>query len=224
MTTTPPKTNLKRFFTPSEVAQHCSEDDAWVSVLGRVLDLSELIKQYQGTLAVPIVRAAGTDISHWFDPSTGDVRRCVDPNTGLMTYYQPNGRFVHVPTLQPDTTIDHSYELPWWSDPKYVIGELTKHPRRVRIINTLNQHEVTLEVCMEETLIEIQERYKDYNAHAGSYTWKRHDTTTRELDMDKTLDENGIPDESDLFVELGLPNDYYIPAIHVYFNFDLTVG
>ena len=41
--------------------------------------------------------------------------------------------------------------------------------------------------------------------------------------MAKTLDENGIADESDEFERLGLPNDYYIPALHIYFNDDLTL-
>ena len=41
---------------------------------------------------------------------------------------------------------------------------------------------------------------------------------------DKTLEENGIADESEEFEELGLPDDYYISAIHIYFNDDLTIG
>ena len=42
--------------------------------------------------------------------------------------------------------------------------------------------------------------------------------------MDKTLEENDIPDESEQFIELGLDEDMYIPAIHLYFNDDLTVA
>ena len=83
-----------------------------------------------------------------------------------------------------------------------------------------------MEVCSEETLREVLERYKNINAHAASYTWKRHDTSvgTKILDMARTLDENGITDESDEFESLGLPADYYVPAVHLYFNDDLTVG
>eukprot|EP01035_Chromulina_nebulosa_P020639 gene20639-26758_t len=43
-----------------------------------------------------------------------------------------------------------------------------------------------------------------------------------ELDMLKTLEENGIPDESEKYMKLGLEEDFYIPTIHIYFNDDLT--
>ena len=214
----------KRFFTANEVREHCSEDDCWVSANGKVLNLSELVRRYRGVLAQPIVRVAGTDISHWFDTQTKDLKRCVDPSTGLQTYAQPFGRFIHVPTLRPDSSMDPSYELPWWRDAKFIIGELTKRSRRIRLVNTLTGHDALLEVCSEETLNEILNRYLAINGHAGSYTWKRHDDHPRVLDMSKTLEENGILDESDEFEALGLPADFYIPAIHLYFNDDLTVG
>ena len=44
------------------------------------------------------------------------------------------------------------------------------------------QEENTLEVCCEESLDEILNRYLEYNRHAASYTWKR---MGRVLDMDK---------------------------------------
>lgn len=40
--------------------------------------------------------------------------------------------------------------------------------------------------------------------------------------MNLTLDGNGIHDESEAFESLGLNADYYIPALHIYFNDDLT--
>ena len=66
---------------------------------------------------------------------------------------------------------------------------------------------------------EILDRYLMYNAHAASYTWKYNGNN---LDMDKTLNENGIPDEDEEFYELGMNNDTYLQAIHLYFNDDLT--
>ena len=78
-----------------------------------------------------------------------------------------------------------------------------------------------LDVCSEENMHEIQDRYFELNDHAASYTWKR---LGRPLDMDKTLEENDIPDETEEFVELGLDEDSYIPAIHLYYNDDLTVA
>ena len=36
--------------------------------------------------------------------------------------------------------------------------------------------------------------------------------------MEKTLEENGVVDEAEALTELGLPDDYYVPALHLYFN------
>lgn len=78
-----------------------------------------------------------------------------------------------------------------------------------------------MQVCSEETLAEILQRYLHYNAHARSYTWK-HDGVV--LDMSKTLDENNIPDDDHELQELRLDPDQFIPAIQLYFNDDLTEG
>lgn len=92
--------------------------------------------------------------------------------------------------------------------------------------NMLSRQEHALEVCSEETMDEILDRYLDFNAHAGSYVWKRTDSTSigRVLDMTKTLDENGIPDERGKFDSLSVADDYYIPTVHLYFSDDLTVA
>eukprot|EP01064_Diplonema_japonicum_P037752 TRINITY_DN8958_c0_g1_i1.p1 TRINITY_DN8958_c0_g1~~TRINITY_DN8958_c0_g1_i1.p1 ORF type:complete len:228 (+),score=35.81 TRINITY_DN8958_c0_g1_i1:159-842(+) len=219
----PPTPN--RYFTPNEVKRHNTPNDMWVSVLGKVLDLTSLVAKYPSLDAQPVIKEAGQDISHWFDTSVTppDIRKCVDLSTGLKAYLQPGGKFIHVPSLAVDTKIDHGYDKPWWVDPKYVVGYLTVKPRLIRIVNTLTTHETTLEVCSEETLYDIQTRYLTVNAHARSYTWKRQETTSRELDMSKTLEENNIPDESEEFAKLGLPDDYYTPALHIYFDDDLTV-
>jgi hypothetical protein len=42
--------------------------------------------------------------------------------------------------------------------------------------------------------------------------------------MDKNLAENDIPDETEELIELGIDVDDYIPAIHLYFNDDLTIA
>lgn len=217
-----------RFFTPTEVRQHAFADDAYVSLNGKVLDLTVLIATYNARpkfayLTKPLVQAAGSDISHWWDPQNDTLKTCVDINTGMRTYTQPMGRFPHVPTIYPDSNIDLEYDTPWWKDPQYIVGELTSKTRKVRIVNTLNGHEVTLEVCAEETLNDIvRERYLEINAHAHSYTWRRLDPEPRDLDMTKTLDGNNIADETEEFEHLGLNADFYIPAINLYYNDDLT--
>lgn len=68
-------------------------------------------------------------------------------------------------------------------------------------------------------MTEILARYLRYNAHAASYTWKYD---SRNLDMDKTLEENGIPDEDEEFYKLSMNDDTFLQAIHLYFNDDLT--
>ncbi|KAK7194933.1 Cytochrome b5-like Heme/Steroid binding domain containing protein [Novymonas esmeraldas] len=219
---------MSRFYTSKEVREHAFHDDAYVSLNGKVLDLTPLIAAYKARpkfahLTKPLVQVAGTDISHWWDADADDLRTCVDVNSGMRTYAMPLGRVPHMPTIYPDSYIDLSYDVPWWKDPQYVIGALTSRTRRIRIVNTLTGDETTLEVCAEETLQELlQERYLPINAHARSYTWMRLDPDPRELDMTRTLEDNKINDEADAFEDLGLNADYYIPAIHLYYNDDLT--
>merc|ERR1711916_113154 len=131
------------------------------------------------------------------------------------------GRFLHITPLSPTTAFDMNFGTPWWQDVKYRVGKLSKKTRKIRIVNTLTQQEDELEVCTEETLAEILQRYLDCNSHAASYTWKRLGNV---LDMSKTLDENGIEDESDKFYELTIDEGFYTPAIHLYFTDDLTVA
>ena len=64
---------LRRFYTPSEVARHNTGDNCWVSFFYGVYDLTKLLDENQATqsdLCLPIAKAAGSDISHWFDPET----------------------------------------------------------------------------------------------------------------------------------------------------------
>ena len=85
----------------------------------------------------------------------------------------------------------------------------------------LTTHEDILEVASEESINEILDRYLEINTHAASYTWKR---LGRELDMNKNLSQNDIPDETEELLELGIDLDDYIPAIHLYFDDDLTIA
>lgn len=135
----------------------------------------------------------------------------------------PNGRFLHVPPTEPNSDWDpDSFNIPWWvDDARYCIGKLTTKTRFIRIVNTLTKNDDKIEVASEESLNEILDRYLEINAHAASYTWKR---LGKVLDMAANLEQNGIPDERDELVELGIHDDEYIPAIHLYFNDDLTIS
>ena len=45
----------RRYYTPDEVAQHNSGKDCWVSIFGRVFDLTDLIAKNRGPLTQPII-------------------------------------------------------------------------------------------------------------------------------------------------------------------------
>ena len=66
-----------------------------------------------------------------------------------------------------------------------------------------------IKVCSEESLNAIQDRYIKLNAHAKGYVWKRLGNL---LDMNKTLEENNVADESKQFEMLGMDEDEYLPG------------
>jgi len=211
---------LKRYYTSGDVAKHKSGHDCWVSYFGRVCDLTPLLAENaMSPLAQPIIDAAGSDISHWFDEGTCQPRTHVDPVSGLNEIYCPWGRYIHVPPQAPEAQWCTSFGTPWWADDRYCIGALAKRTRKVTILNLLTKQKNTLEVPVEETLNEIKERYMVHNAHAGSYSWKR---LGKILNMDKTIEENGMKDETTELIRLGMDPDDHIPVIHLYFSDDLT--
>uniref|UniRef100_A0A4W3GI74 Cytochrome b5 domain containing 1 n=1 Tax=Callorhinchus milii TaxID=7868 RepID=A0A4W3GI74_CALMI len=163
--------------------------------------------------------AAGQDISHWFDETTGDIRVEMSQLTNSQKYYTPHGRFVHIPPPMPHTSWFTSFARPWWKDNKYEVGHLTTKTRQIRVINTLTSQEEVIEVCSEETMMEILQRYLKYNAHAASYTWKYNGSN---LNMEQTLDENDIKDEDEIFYQLQVDSETFRQAILLYFNDDLT--
>ena len=85
----------------------------------------------------------------------------------------------------------------------------------------LTKDDDIIEVCSEETMNEILDRYMPSNEHSASYTWKR---LGRPLDMEVTLEDNDIPDETAEFIDLHIDEDAYIACVHLYYNDDLTVA
>ncbi|XP_069676964.1 cytochrome b5 domain-containing protein 1 [Periplaneta americana] len=210
------------YYLPSEVVIHNTPDDIWVTYLGRVYNLTELVKEYEGQDVIkPILAFAGKDISHWFDRFTGEIRHMIHPITGARVPYTPHGRIPHVGLHVPTTAWRPLQTLPWWADPKYLIGNLTQGMRNVRVLNVLTGQENVITVCKEDKLSRIMERLMRFNSHCASYTFKFE---TRVLDMDKTLEENHIPDERETFCDVGLPEDYYIPCLMLYYNDDFTTA
>ena len=126
---------------------------------------------------------------------------------------------MHIPPVAPRTDWCGSFSRSWWKEDKYFIGMLSSKTRRIRVLNTHTLEEQTIEVCAEETMNEILLRYMPYNSHAESYTWKYRENN---MDMDKTLEENGVVDEDEEFYELGMDEEEFLPPIMLYFNDDLT--
>jgi len=87
------------------------------------------------------------------------------------------------------------------------------------LVLALTLPRINVKICSEETIREILQRYLPYNAHAGSYTWKYNGIN---LDMDKTLADNGIEDCDEQFFSLRIDERQFLCALHVYFNDDLT--
>lgn len=101
---------------------------------------------------------------------------------------------------------------------KKILGKIGTS-RFVRIVNTLSGQVDHLEVCDEETLEEIRERYRQFND--GSYAWKRLCGEEMILvDMSKTLGEQSMPNEQDLFDLLDI-HSTHLPTLHLYYNDDL---
>lgn len=96
---------------------HNTAKDCWVSFLGGVYNVTEIVAD-SGVLAAPILKAAGTDISHWFDAKTGDIRFYVCPDTNIERPYLPQGDFVDVPPFAPRSDYDN-FGTPWWKDSKH---------------------------------------------------------------------------------------------------------
>eukprot|EP00158_Paraphelidium_tribonemae_P004871 Partr_v1_DN27024_c0_g1_i1_m29056 putative Cytochrome b5 domain containing 1 len=212
----------ERYFTNSELKQHNHADDCWVALFGNVLDLTSLVKSHRGELTRPIIDAAGTDISHWFKSPT-QVKTRIDPQTGLESPYTPQGRFLDVAPRSPatDWNVD-SEQLPWWSDPQYLVGKLTDHGLHIKLVNTLTGCEDILEVAQEETLMAMQNRYMErFNQHSTGYIW-RH--AGRVLNMQETLVQNGIPDMRKQMALSGIDEDEWMPVFHLIFSDDLSVA
>ncbi|XP_017775365.1 PREDICTED: cytochrome b5 domain-containing protein 1 [Nicrophorus vespilloides] len=206
----------QKYFGPFEVVIHNRPEDCWVSLLGKVLNITPLIKEHESEDCVkPLLAFAGKDISDWFDPRDGDILHYVHPVSGCHDPYIPHGRIPDVEVQVPATRWQPLDRKPWWKDPKYEVGLLTKKVRPIRIINPLFGLEVHMNVCCEDTVLRIKERYSIFNSDANIYLWRYMDNV---LNDELTLEENGIIDETDRFGSVGLSPTFYVPAIMIFYN------
>ncbi len=104
---------LRRYYMPGEVGTHNTANDCWVSLFGDVLDITQLVQTHYTAEAEPLVKAAGTDITHWFDPKTREPKSFVNPKTQLREYFAPNGLYLQLPPAGPSSTFEPSTDVPY---------------------------------------------------------------------------------------------------------------
>lgn len=209
----------KPYIAPFEVVVHNKPNDCWVSFIGKVFDITPIIEYYEGQRCImPLLAHAGKDISPWFDEKDGEIQHHIHPITGARVPYCPHGRIPDVLPQVPTVSWRPLEGKPWWKNEEYQVGLLTKRVRPIRIINTLIRKEVSMNVCCEDTIRRIMERYSIFCSNPSSYTWRYAD---KNLEVDKTMEQNGIPDERDKFTDLGLPQNLYVPGVLLYYNDDL---
>ena len=114
---------MVRYFTPEEVARHNYREDCWVSIFDNVFDITQLMAHSPGDLSAPLLKAAGTSISHWFNKEDGDIKTFIDPEKNIRLPYTPAGRFIDVPPPDPSILAGNK-ERPWWLDNKYIVGKV----------------------------------------------------------------------------------------------------
>jgi hypothetical protein len=192
------------YYTPAQVASHSVAADCWLSLLGKVIDATELVRRESPELVQSIVSAAGTDVSHWFSKD-GELKTVHDLKSGLRRYQTPGDLpLLHAPPPHPVASFDMSFGDPWWRQEKLVVGTLTQKTRKLRVVNMLMSSSHVIDVCAEQKICDINDLYRAYNAHAGSYTWKKLNKQGKMevLDYQKTLQENDLPDMSKELAEL----------------------
>ena len=106
---------------------------------------------------------------------------------------------------------------------------MSRAPRRVVIVNSLTSHEHELDVGGEQTVAEIATKYLAFNAHARAYTWKALDAASgrlRALDMDRTLEENGVENDAEELERLGLDttDKHLLPVLLLEYRDTLTIA
>ena len=137
----------QRYYTSAEIAMHNTADNLWVTMFGKVHNLTQLVAENPGHLVQPIIEAAGTDISHWFDPVTKQVKTFIDPKTELEVPFCPMGEFLHCAPTMPTDAWSSNIGKPWWKDKSSVIGLLTVKTRKVNLFNMLTKQETVLVRC-----------------------------------------------------------------------------
>ena len=65
------------------------------------------LKTKKANLCKPLIDAAGSDITYWFDNDTKEPRKKIDITTGKEVFYCPLGNFLHILDNEENS-------IPWW--------------------------------------------------------------------------------------------------------------
>ncbi|CAH1390110.1 unnamed protein product [Nezara viridula] len=210
---------LTTYFKRGEVALRNTTEECWVIIRGIVRDVTPVVQKYITKSCVrPVLAEAGKDISHWFD-NKGELVTFVHPITMEQVPYLPHGPIPQLcENYLPSPFWFPTPVVPWWKDKRLFVGRLTANERPIRVRNMLTKMEASFTVC-EEDLIGggIAARYKVYNSAYNSYVWKFEG---RNVDMDRTLTQNGIEDLRPAMRGVQLPECLYIPCLDLYYKDD----
>ncbi|XP_034098710.1 cytochrome b5 domain-containing protein 1 [Drosophila albomicans] len=184
----------------------------------RMFDLTPMIKDridHWNRNMDYLMAHAGKDLSHLFHEN-GEPRTEISPSSG-------HPRVLFPPILEVAISdFARSKHAMWSQDNFYHIGRITRRARRLRIINTLTAKVQFMNVCDEDSIYDIQQKYKArYNHHAGSYEWRKFSNGAKYcgvLNLNGNLDENGLTDAEESDVELPPP------SIWLYYTDDLTIA
>ncbi|KAF9824158.1 hypothetical protein SFRURICE_002279 [Spodoptera frugiperda] len=225
----------QQWYTPAEVAVHNVASDCWVSLNGKVYNLTPWLENQFRNCMCP--KSCSCSVKNWFCNNCVEYCPCFkqgyffcDGKRLAMTilayagkdlsHWFKNGEWVNY--IHPVTgsevthrTHGHTFRQPVVPSTRWRPLEEPWWDGDKYVVGST----VTLEVCSEETIYEIMMRYLPHNSHLLSYTWRY---MGRGLCLNKNLEENGIPDERDRFSDVALPENIHIPAILIYYNDDLT--
>lgn len=110
------------YIAPFEVVIHNKPQDCWVSFLGKVYDITPLLREFEGQDCIrPLISHAGKDVDKWFDPHTRDIQHFINPVTGIKEPYLPFGNIPHAQSSIPATNWQPIDDLPWWKDDKKLL-------------------------------------------------------------------------------------------------------
>uniref|UniRef100_A0A1I8N4C5 Cytochrome b5 domain-containing protein 1 n=1 Tax=Musca domestica TaxID=7370 RepID=A0A1I8N4C5_MUSDO len=206
-----------RYFLYDEVCVHNKKDDFWIVIHGNVFDLTPMLRDRQDSWNKNLdllLAFGGKDLSHFFHINHQPITE-ISSRSGKP-------RVLFPPILErAESELCATPCRLWSQDPRYHIGRLTARERKIRLINTLTGRTILMKVCNEDTIYDIQRKYKErYNLHAGSYLWRKFSYGGHcpgDLKFHETLDANGLLEEES---DIELPP----PSIWLYYTDDLTVA